>query len=98
MLDFLKPYKTQIDLNNLTESDTESCLPQLPGLPASSYYFLSADKIIIGSARELSPDREKALYSELQKLIPWRKGPFSVFGIDIDSEWRSDLKWNIISS
>lgn len=26
-------------------------------------------------------------------LSPWRKGPFSVGGIDIDSEWRSDLKW-----
>ena len=26
-------------------------------------------------------------------LSPWRKGPFNVAGIEIDSEWRSDLKW-----
>lgn len=26
-------------------------------------------------------------------LSPWRKGPFSIGGIDVDSEWRSDLKW-----
>ncbi len=26
-------------------------------------------------------------------LSPWRKGPFRVGGVDIDSEWRSDLKW-----
>ena len=26
-------------------------------------------------------------------LSPWRKGPFQVGGIDIDSEWRSDIKW-----
>lgn len=26
-------------------------------------------------------------------LSPWRKGPFHVGGVEIDSEWRSDLKW-----
>ena len=26
-------------------------------------------------------------------LSPWRKGPFHVDGVEIDSEWRSDLKW-----
>ena len=26
-------------------------------------------------------------------LSPWRKGPFDVAGIQIDTEWRSDLKW-----
>ena len=26
--------------------------------------------------------------------MPWRKGPFSVFDIDIDAEWRSERKWN----
>jgi tRNA (mo5U34)-methyltransferase len=26
--------------------------------------------------------------------MPWRKGPFSVFGIDIDAEWQSWRKWN----
>ena len=31
-----------------------------------------------------------------EALIPWRKGPFSVFGIDIDTEWRSDWKWQRI--
>jgi tRNA (mo5U34)-methyltransferase len=29
----------------------------------------------------------------LLSLSPWRKGPFRVGGVDIDSEWRSDLKW-----
>ncbi len=26
-------------------------------------------------------------------LAPWRKGPFDVAGVFVDSEWRSDLKW-----
>ncbi|EYH95419.1 tRNA mo(5)U34 methyltransferase, partial [Salmonella enterica subsp. enterica serovar Heidelberg str. N4541] len=25
---------------------------------------------------------------------PWRKGPFSLYGVDIDTEWRSDWKWD----
>ena len=33
------------------------------------------------------------LKNHLLELSPWRKGPFSIAGVDIDSEWRSDLKW-----
>src|SRR5690606_18590066 len=33
------------------------------------------------------------LKSALQRLIPWRKGPFDLFAVHIDTEWRSDWKW-----
>ncbi|MWV15790.1 tRNA 5-methoxyuridine(34)/uridine 5-oxyacetic acid(34) synthase CmoB [Pseudomonas sp. L-22-4S-12] len=33
------------------------------------------------------------LLGALQGLIPWRKGPFDLFGVHIDTEWRSDWKW-----
>jgi tRNA (mo5U34)-methyltransferase len=26
-------------------------------------------------------------------LSPWRKGPFELFGVHVDTEWRSDWKW-----
>src|SRR5690606_22489640 len=39
-----------------------------------------------------APQRER-LMSALLGLSPWRKGPFSLFGVDVDSEWRSDWKW-----
>ncbi len=29
----------------------------------------------------------------LLELSPWRKGPLEVCGVNIDAEWRSDLKW-----
>ncbi|WWO95463.1 MAG: tRNA 5-methoxyuridine(34)/uridine 5-oxyacetic acid(34) synthase CmoB [Candidatus Dasytiphilus stammeri] len=29
----------------------------------------------------------------LQRLVPWRKGPFFLYGINIDAEWCSNLKW-----
>jgi tRNA (mo5U34)-methyltransferase len=30
----------------------------------------------------------------LLALHPWRKGPFELDGVAVDSEWRSDLKWD----
>jgi tRNA (mo5U34)-methyltransferase len=30
----------------------------------------------------------------MRTFMPWRKGPFSIFGIDIDAEWQSQRKWN----
>lgn len=45
------------------------------------------------------PHAQRAsVYKHLQVLSPWRKGPFSVFGVDLDAEWRSNLKWNKIAS
>ena len=32
------------------------------------------------------------------QLRPWRKGPFSINELYIDSEWRSDMKWDRIKS
>jgi tRNA (mo5U34)-methyltransferase len=29
----------------------------------------------------------------LEALRPWKKGPLSLFGVGIDTEWRSDWKW-----
>jgi len=34
----------------------------------------------------------------LQALIPWRKGPLRLGGIDVDTEWRSDWKWKRVQS
>ena len=30
--------------------------------------------------------------------MPWRKGPFCFFGIDIESEWRCDWKWRRLAA
>ena len=38
-----------------------------------------------------------ALDRQLKLLSPWRKGPWSLGGVTIDTEWRSDWKWNRIA-
>lgn len=37
------------------------------------------------------------LKSALQGLIPWRKGPFHLFDVHVDTEWRSDWKWQRVA-
>lgn len=37
------------------------------------------------------------LRQTLMRFHPWRKGPFEVLGVSIDSEWRSDTKWNRVA-
>lgn len=41
-------------------------------------------------------DDTEHLNQLLEAFIPWRKGPWCVAGVVIDSEWRSDRKWNRI--
>ena len=37
---------------------------------------------------------EEAIESLLLQFLPWRKGPFKINNIIVDSEWRSNLKWD----
>lgn len=53
-----------------------------------------ADKVTIGAADETDQDQRLRISHNLRQFMPWRKGPFSVFGVDIDAEWRSERKWN----
>ena len=65
----------------------------LPAPPASSVSF---DDTVTVSA-ELPAAEVARLRNALQALHPWRKGPFSLYGVRIDSEWRSDFKWRRIA-
>ena len=44
----------------------------------------------------LSPEAEQ-LEPALRVLQPWRKGPYRIGHVHIDTEWRSDWKWNRIA-
>jgi tRNA (mo5U34)-methyltransferase len=49
---------------------------------------------VIENLDTLDENNSTAMRESLLSLSPWRKGPFQIGGIAIDSEWRSDLKWN----
>ncbi len=37
--------------------------------------------------------KEDSLEEMAKSLMPWKKGPFQLFDLNIDAEWRSDYKW-----
>jgi tRNA (mo5U34)-methyltransferase len=47
----------------------------------------------IVAALPAAASEHERLRELLLSLSPWRKGPFDVGGVEIDAEWRSDLKW-----
>ncbi len=51
----------------------------------------------VGNAADLEGSARETLLRHLHLLQPWRKGPFSLFGIHIDTEWRSDWKWSRVA-
>jgi tRNA (mo5U34)-methyltransferase len=67
----------------------EAALAALPDLQAEQA-ALSDRVTVSGNASE---DQRRDLRESLMALHPWRKGPFSLFEVDIDCEWRSDWKW-----
>ena len=74
----------------------QAVLEALPELPVSQRYL---DRARVGADCDppLSEDARDSLADRLQLLHPWRKGPFELFGVHIDTEWRSDWKWERIA-
>lgn len=58
---------------------------------------IDQDTLSLTSTTPLSTTQESDLLSALKALHPWRKGPFNIFGQFIDTEWRSDWKWQRIA-
>lgn len=56
-----------------------------------------ATTVTIGEREDIADVERTALEAALGELHPWRKGPFCLFGVLIDAEWRSDLKWQRIA-
>ena len=65
----------------------------LPSLTVSEVEL--AQRFALGGACDEASRAQ--LKAALQGLIPWRKGPFELFGVHIDTEWRSDWKWQRVA-
>ncbi len=71
----------------------KAVLEQLPQWPVESNDINSSAITITG--KEKPSAKQIGLLTEVLKgLHPWRKGPFSFFDVEIDTEWRSDWKWD----
>lgn len=72
----------------------QAALDSLPDIETTA--SLLGDTVCVAG----HPDQAqcKSLRSALMELHPWRKGPFNLFGVEVDCEWRSDWKWQRVVS
>lgn len=72
-----------------------AALARLPDVKTS--VELDRDTMRVGGPDQADAVRRDRLEAALRELMPWRKGPFDFFGIHIDTEWRSDWKWQRVA-
>jgi len=67
----------------------------ITALPKSvpSVIDLNSPAISVGNIKDCDDETRNRIYELLHELKPWKKGPYNIYGIEIDTEWRSDLKW-----
>ena len=84
----------QLFLHDKEHGDQARWLEALDSLPAiiPDACDLTAHDLRLSKA-DLSEEDSAAVEAGLRGLMPWRKGPFQFFDTHIDTEWRSDWKW-----
>lgn len=80
----------------LSKKGVQPLIEAVSSLPSfkSRHVELSGDAVTLGRREELTDGQFEDLLAACRTLLPWRKGPFNLFGHFIDSEWRSNLKWD----
>ena len=71
----------------------KNVLDELPSWQADNVE-LNQPNVGISTSTPLTQEQQQQLSALLKGLHPWRKGPFDFFGVLIDTEWRSDWKWD----
>lgn len=78
-------------LKNNTHGDLSRWLKSIDALAeGDGFKQLDNDAPVLGRP----VDDPALLREQLFSLHPWRKGPLALGGVHIDTEWRSDWKWN----
>lgn len=67
----------------------QTALDNLPQIEVAAI-DLSASAVMV----EGRSNQPQQLLAALEALKPWRKGPYKISDVYIDTEWRSDFKWD----
>jgi len=109
-LDYLKSFGDNVDTGGLNRVLLQrnrklfdevnrpmlKALAQQPDLRADVRNY-GGDVVTISSSYEPGAEFLEQVRNQLETFMPWRKGPFDIFNIKIDAEWKSHLKWNRIA-
>ena len=94
------PSLIQQAYSNSRHGNLEKWQKMLQLLPAGEIEKceLNRKAITVGLGQPYTGDETDTVVERLKIFKPWRKGPFDINGVYIDSEWRSDLKWDRLQS
>ncbi|MEN8180033.1 MAG: tRNA 5-methoxyuridine(34)/uridine 5-oxyacetic acid(34) synthase CmoB [Pseudomonadota bacterium] len=73
----------------------QAAISRLPNPPISQI-ALNVDRISAGRESDCDDVTREKIAEYLMELHPWRKGPYEICGLSIETEWRSDWKWDRI--
>jgi len=85
-------YAEALHLAHGKVGEWHALLRALPQVPSASVH-LDTPAVSVGDGDSVTEGVRHKILEALKSLHPWRKGPFNIHGIDIDTEWRSDMKW-----
>lgn len=84
-------------LESLNHGDLPRWLASLARLPAIEPGRVDLQTGVSVGTSEEAGERQGLIEALLREFIPWRKGPFSVFGVQVDSEWQCGMKWDRVT-
>ena len=87
------PDQIDVGLNPKRYGDLPRWQQALSALPELTSRTIDMNTSRVGARGDITPQQSEQLREALMGLHPWRKGPFELFGVHIDTEWRSDWKW-----
>ena len=72
----------------------DRALESMPQMECADYSFTD-DSVCIVKPEHLALDSME-YKQHLKAFMPWRKGPWNLLGVEIQTEWHSDWKWQRI--
>ncbi len=75
----------------------QKTLDALPSVEGKATTDLT-NTVTVGELGDLNQGEFKRLENLMKKFKPWRKGPYHIHGLHIDTEWRSDFKWDRLAN
>ena len=86
-------------VDNALHESRQALLPKWKELindlpkPVLSSIDLNSPEISVGNIKNCDDETRNRIYKLLHELKPWKKGPYNIYGLKVDTEWRSDFKW-----
>lgn len=80
-------------IDTLNHGDLQDWLAVIESLPDLRPTHIELKNGVSAGLAGVTAEQIETLETQLRKFIPWRKGPFDLFGVSLDTEWDSGMKW-----